>query len=286
VTGGASGIGRALGAALAARGDDVVLTDVDGALLGQVVRELRDEVSGSLEAAELDVRDEDAVRELVGEVRQQAGRIDYLFNNAGIAVGGEMDEIGLPAWERIVDVNLRGVVHGVAAVYPLMLRQGHGHIVNTASLAGLIPAPLLTPYATTSHAIVGLTLSLRAEAGAHGVRVSAVCPGGVDTPLLDAGGPADLAPAPSFVATDLRAFLRRVGGALHSPEALVRDVLHDLDRDRALIVTPRPARMLWRLHRALPPVVERLLRYHVGRERRIRAAGDRTLDPELRARTP
>jgi len=104
-----------------------------------------------------------------------------MVNNAGIGVGGEASELTLAHWERVIDVNLRGVIHGVHAAYPVMIAQRSGHIVNTASLAGLMPSPWLTPYAMTKHAVVGLTLSLRAKAAAHGVRVTAVCPGVVDT---------------------------------------------------------------------------------------------------------
>lgn len=271
VTGGASGIGRALGAALAARGDDVVLTDRDEELLAQVVRELRDEVPGTVTSAVVDVRDAQAVHDLVHRTHEQAGHLDYLFNNAGIGAGGEAEEIDLSVWDRVIDVNLRGVVAGVAAAYPLMVAQGHGHIVNTASLAGLVPAPLMAPYAATKWGVVGLSLSLRAEAAAHGVRVSAICPGVIDTPIMEKHGPDDLPTPPSLAATDIRAALSRMVGRVYPPTALAEDVLHDLDRDRALIIAPRPARILWRLQRAVPWLVDRVQVRNVARERRLRA---------------
>ena len=88
-------------------------------------------------------------------------------------------------WDRIIDINIRGVIHGVHAVYPGMVARGSGHIINTASVAGLAPAPLLVPYATTKHAVVGLSISLRAEAAAYGVKVSVLCPSAIETPILD-----------------------------------------------------------------------------------------------------
>src|SRR5664280_3721454 len=81
-------------------------------------------------------------------------------------------DLSLAHWQRVVDVNLMSVIHGVAAAYPLMIEQGRGHIVNTASLSGLVPSPLLVPYSTTKHAVVGLSIGLRVEAADHGVRVS------------------------------------------------------------------------------------------------------------------
>ena len=110
-----------------------------------------------------------------------------MFNNAGISIGGETEELTLDHWNSIIDVNIRGVVHGVHAAYPLMVRQGSGHIVNTASMGGLMAAGLLTSYVMTKHAVVGLSLALRSEAAAHGVGVTAVCPSAVDTPILDKG---------------------------------------------------------------------------------------------------
>src|SRR6185312_3626412 len=115
-------------------------------------------------AIELDVRSYPSFEQAVGEAVKQSGRIDYLFNNAGIGVGGEVDSYTLDDWNDVFDVNLRGVVHGIQAVYPIMIRQRSGHIVNTASVAGLIPAPGATAYAMTKHAVVGLSLSLRGEA--------------------------------------------------------------------------------------------------------------------------
>ena len=110
-----------------------------------------------------------------------------MFNNAGIVWGGDTELLTLDQWNAIIDVNIRGVVHGVAAAYPQMIRQGHGHIVNTASMAGLTAAGQITSYVMTKHAVVGLSLALRSEAAAHGVGVLVVCPSAVETPILDKG---------------------------------------------------------------------------------------------------
>jgi NAD(P)-dependent dehydrogenase (short-subunit alcohol dehydrogenase family) len=260
VTGGASGIGRALGAALVRRGDRVVLADVDGEAAAAVAEQLTAAGPGVATAAAVDVREADAVASLVSGTAERHGRLDLLFNNAGLGIGGAAEELDLAHWDRAIDVNLRGVVHGVHAAYPLMLRQGYGHIVNTASLAGLLPMPGSAPYATTKWAVVGLSLSLRAEGAARGVRVSVVCPSGVDTPILDKGMPADLPRVPSVEAVDARAMITRLsGGRLYSADTLAGDVLRGVDRNRPVIVAPRQARVMWRLMRLSPSLVLRVL---------------------------
>ncbi|HXV92631.1 MAG TPA: SDR family oxidoreductase [Pseudonocardia sp.] len=273
VTGGASGIGRALGKALVERGDVVVLADVDGEGAALAAEALAPGGGGRATGVALDVRDAAAVESVVEETVRRHGRLDLMVNNAGIGMGGDAEELSVDHWDRVIDVNLRGVVHGVQAAYPRMVAQGHGHIVNTASLAGLIPGPRLAPYATTKWAVVGLSLSLRGEGAAKGVRVSVVCPGGVDTPILDKDMPADLPPVPSLDAMDGRAMVTRAsGGRLHTADALAADVLRGIDRNRAFIVAPRRARVLWRMTRVSPTGVLRLMQAMTSREARARPA--------------
>src|SRR4051794_22041738 len=133
VTGGGSGIGEALSRALAARGDTVVVADIDGAAAERVAGD----IGARAQAAKVDVRDAAGVQALVDDTVAQHGRLDIMVNNAGIAVGGDVLELSVAHWDRIIDVNLRGVVHGVQAAYPVMARQRSGQIVNTASMAGL-----------------------------------------------------------------------------------------------------------------------------------------------------
>ncbi|MET8338719.1 SDR family oxidoreductase [Streptosporangium canum] len=248
VTGGASGIGRALCRELGRRGAHVVVADLDGAGAERVAKEF------GCSAATLDVTDARAVRDLVTSVRAERGRLDLVFNNAGIAVGGTTDELTLDHWDRTIDVNLRGVVHGVHAAYPIMMRQGFGHIVNTASLAGLVPAPLMAPYTATKHAVVGLSLALRAEAAAHGVKVSVVCPGFTDTPLLDHANPGLPQTATGAGA---RRSATRTQGRLYSADALAVDIMKGLARNQALIVAPASGRMAWRGVRLSPSLAVR-----------------------------
>jgi NAD(P)-dependent dehydrogenase (short-subunit alcohol dehydrogenase family) len=258
VTGGASGIGRAIGGALVARGASVVLADVNASGAAAVARELVSGGAGSATSVSLDVTDPRGFEQAVAAAHTDHGRLDLLFNNAGIGVGGPVEELARAHWERTLDVNLRGVVHGVRAAYPLMIEQGFGHIVNTASLAGLLPFPLGVPYAMTKHAVVGLSVSLRAEARVHGVRVSAVCPGVIDTPILDGEGPPDLPPT-RLAGRGREMFMHSNRGPAYPPERLAEDVLRGVERDHAIIVAPARARTAWLLNRLAPRLLERMM---------------------------
>jgi NAD(P)-dependent dehydrogenase (short-subunit alcohol dehydrogenase family) len=186
VTGGASGIGAALAKGMAQAGAEVVIADRQTDLAERVAAEIRGG-SGRCAISEVDVRDLLSVTRVVKETVRRLGVIDYFFNNAGIGVGGEMDGYEPRDWDDVFDVNLRGVANGIQAVYPVMIGQRAGHIVNTASMAGLIAAPSEGSYTATKHAVVGVSKALRIEAKRHGVRVSVLCPGAIRTPILTGG---------------------------------------------------------------------------------------------------
>lgn len=251
VTGGASGIGRAVAQALAARGCDVVIADIDAADAERVANGIR-ERGGRAAAAALDVTDAAAFQALVRDTRARTGRLDYLFNNAGIAVAGEAQDLTLAAWRRIVEVNFMGVVHGVLAAYPAMVSQGFGHVVNTASIAGLITGPGMIGYAATKHAVIGLSKGLRAEAACRGVRVTAVCPGVIRTPILQGG-------RHGLLLLKLpEAQQRQLIGDLAERmkpmdvDAFARRLLDRLARNPGIVVIPGWWRMVWWLERLSP----------------------------------
>lgn len=244
VTGGGSGIGAALCRALVAAGAHVVVADIDLAAARRVAEEVTTTRSGpgagsagagSAEPAHLDVTDAAAVAALVEEVVSTRGGLDLMFANAGITWGGDTDKLTLKQWNAIIDVNVRGVVHCVHAAYPHMIDRGAGAIVLTASMGGLCPAGLITSYAMTKHAVVGLGLSLRAEAAGHGVGVTVVCPAAVDTAILDKG---------ELDGFDGRHFYLDGQGVRRplDPDRLAASVLDGVARNRALVIEPARAR--------------------------------------------
>jgi NAD(P)-dependent dehydrogenase (short-subunit alcohol dehydrogenase family) len=198
------------------------------------------------------------VQACVDDVVHRTGRLDLMFNNAGIAWGGDTELLTLEQWNAIIDVNIRGVVHGVAAAYPQMVRQGHGQIVNTASMGGLTAAGQITSYVMTKHAVVGLSLALRSEAAAHGVGVLAICPAAVETPLLDKGA------VGGFVGREY--YLKGQGiKTAYDADRLARDTLRAIEGNKALLVKPRRAHAAWLLARLAPGLMQRMsIRFVAG----------------------
>jgi NAD(P)-dependent dehydrogenase (short-subunit alcohol dehydrogenase family) len=248
ITGGASGIGRALSEALAKRRCEVVLVDLQFELAEEVASRIRAS-GGKAEAVKVDVTDFPAMEELVRTTFNRTGRLDYIFNNAGIGIGGTVSLYGIEDWNYIVDVNLRGVINGIQATYKIMLAQGFGHIVNTASMAGLMPGPGSVAYTTTKHAVVGLSTSLRAEAAHMGIRVSVLCPGVIRTPILEGGGKygkmlVEISPE------NLRDAWERFKPM--SPGIFAEKVLNAVARNKAIIIFPSWWKLFWWTNRLSP----------------------------------
>lgn len=266
VTGGASGIGLAISEALARRGCTVIIADINLEAAQQRAAAIneQDERGGRVSAAQLNVTNAEEVQLLVEETVSKYGRLDLMFNNAGVGVGGEARDLSLEDWRRIVDVNLMGVIYGTRAAYEVMVKQGFGHIINTASLAGLLGAPFMAPYAATKHAVVGLSKSLRAEAQDLGVRVSAVCPGYIQTNIFDAS---------DYRKVRKEDILERIPFKLMSAEEAARVILRGVEKNKALIVFPGYARLFWMLSRISPRLVAPLERKTVKDFRASRDSG-------------
>lgn len=240
VTGGTGGIGSALVEALRAAGASVVAADLPG--------------TGA--DLDLDVTDREAVAAAVAAL----DRLDVVVANAGIGVAGLVEDLDPDDWRRSVEVNICGAVNTVLPSYERLREQGSGSIVVMASLAGLAGTPLLTPYAMTKSALLGLGASLRPEAARHGVGVTTVCPGPVDTPLLD---------APSATAgVSVRRYLTASAGAPVSPPHLADLVVEAIRRDRALVI-PGRAGVLWRASRFAPRLTNREIARGLQKELRV-----------------
>ena len=178
--------------------------------------------------------------------------------NAGIGLWGDLRDVTPAEWRRVLDVNLMGVIHGVHAIYPRMVRRGRGHLVNIASVAGLAPYPLALPYTTTKHAVVGMSLALRAEARAHGVAVGVACPGAIETPIWQR----------STVRGVLDRARTRFADRLPrrmSADKCAAAIVAGIAADRAVIPVTLEAHAAWWLARHAPWLANRLAQRVAGR---------------------
>jgi len=188
VTGAASGIGLGLARRFAAEGMKVVLGDVEQGALEAAVSELQ--ASGAeVEGVVTDVTDPAQVQALGDAAMSRFGAVHVVCNNAGVGGGGLSWDVPLTTWEWVIGVNLWGVIHGLRTFTPLLIGQPEGHMVNTASVAGLVAAPFMGPYNASKHAVVGLSETLHHELAmmAPHVKVSVLCPGWVNTKIADSG---------------------------------------------------------------------------------------------------
>lgn len=230
------------------RGCEVILADRQIDMACEVESKIRSR-GGMAMAVELDVRDLGGFERVVRDTLSHSRRIDFLFNNAGIGVGGEMESYEPEDFDDVFDVNLRGVAWGIQTVYPVMIKQGAGHIINTASIAGLIAAPGSGSYTATKHAVVGLSKALRIEAARHGVRVSTLCPGAIRTPNGSSGrfGRVKQVGATEHSITKLWEGTRAM-----TPEVFARRAIDRVLANDALIVLPRWWKAFWYLDRISP----------------------------------
>jgi NAD(P)-dependent dehydrogenase (short-subunit alcohol dehydrogenase family) len=236
VTGGASGIGLGIADALAARGIAVTIVDIDQSALDRAVAGRGERFRGQ----QLDVRDRDGWARARAEAEAAFGPVDILVNNAGIGPdGAEIADLTFDSFDRIVGINLVGVFNGVATFAAGMRARGRGHIVNTASIAGLFAsAPGVSAYGVAKFGVVAMSETLRGELAPHGVGVSVVCPGFVATNII-----ANTARI-SGVETDYDGDMEPGTGM--SPDAAGRIVVDGIAADRLYILT----------HPEMWPVVE------------------------------
>jgi NAD(P)-dependent dehydrogenase (short-subunit alcohol dehydrogenase family) len=253
ITGATSGIGRALGESLCGAGAHVVFSGRRAQLAGDIAAAVQRD-GGRAEALRLDVTDAAAVEQAVEDICRRHGRLDLLFNNAGMGIAGEVADLQLEHWQKVIDVDLLGVLHAMLPAYRAMIGQGHGQIVNVASLAGLIGYPTNTPYAAVKSALVTMSQCLRIEAEAYGVKVNVVCPGFVESEIFDV--------TPVVGANRTQLNQRRPFKTI-TAQAAAHTILAGVAKNRPLIIFPRYARALWWLYRFNPrllmPIGRRLM---------------------------
>ncbi len=256
VTGAASGIGKALALELARRGMKLVLADIEPGPLGDAEKEIAATGVETL-AVPTDVTSLVSVRSLADRAFTRFGAVHVLCNNAGVAIGGPMQEARHEDWEWVIGVNLWGVFHGIEAFVPRMIeaKQG-GHIVNTASMAGLIASKGLGIYNTTKYAVVGLSETLAKDLRDDGIGVSVLCPMGVSTRIresernrpeaLGGGGAPDSHGGPELL------------GRYLSPEEISAMVVEAIENGRLYVPTHSEGLEFWerraqRIAQAFPP---------------------------------
>jgi NAD(P)-dependent dehydrogenase (short-subunit alcohol dehydrogenase family) len=253
VTGGGMGLGEALCEELGRRGATVVVADIDGDAARQVA--VRVEQGGApARAVRVDVASEAEVANLIEGTVAEYGSVDFMINNAGIAIGGDSRDLSMQQWRRVLDVDLLGVVYGTVHAYRVMARQGHGHIVNVSSLSGLIPQPGNVAYCTSKHGIVGLSLSLRAEGADLGVKVSAACPGDMKTKIYDNMVVVNMPREQAAALSRRTHYLMPQMSARAAAGAILRGV----GRNRPLIVFPTAVQLIWHLYRRFPGLLYRI----------------------------
>lgn len=251
ITGGASGIGQALAEELARRGCDVVLVDRQIESAQKVASEIIAS-GGKASSVEVDVTDYNSLEQIVNKTVQRTGRLDYIFNNAGIGIGGDVTKYNIEDWNYILDVNLNGVINGIQAAYKVMVNQGFGHIVNTASIAGVMPCPGMVSYSTTKHAVVGLSTSLRCEAKGRGIRVSALCPGFIRTAILDNGGKYGRHLIELSVEQEQKISEMFEKYNPMDPNLFAQKALNEIAKNKAIIVFPKFYKLFWLINRIFP----------------------------------
>jgi NAD(P)-dependent dehydrogenase (short-subunit alcohol dehydrogenase family) len=235
ITGAASGIGKATALVFAREGAKVMCADINAEGAEAVARQIVD-TGGEAESIKVDVAVEAEVKEMVAQTVARWGRLDVLYNNAGIGYGMPVTQVSEEDWDRLMDINLKGVFFGCKHAIPEMLKNGGGSIVSTASDAGLLGTAMLSPYCASKGGVVLFTKSLAVEWGAMGIRVNCVCPGVIRTPILDPF--LATAQAAGASAEDVWARMARVHpvGRVGEPEEVGRAVAF-LASDEASFIT-------------------------------------------------
>jgi len=249
VTGAGSGIGRAASLALADAGASILAVDLDEGT-AKATAELCADRGATAAAYRCDVADAARLYALAERVEAEHGAPDVLVNNAGVGMNARFLDMAPEDWEWIRSINLDGVVHGCRAFGPGMVARGSGHVVNMSSGLGYLPLATTVAYGTTKAAVLAFSRALRSDWGSLGVGVSAVCPGVINTPILERTRFLGEAGAPGAVA-----FAKRGFSYGHGPEVVARAVLMAIRRNRAMVPAGIEARVGWHLAKLTPLAV-------------------------------
>jgi NAD(P)-dependent dehydrogenase (short-subunit alcohol dehydrogenase family) len=262
VTGAASGIGRETALAFARAGAPVLAVDIDEAGARSTAGECA-RTGPPADAFGVDVADRRAVADLADKVHASHGPLEVLVNNAGVGMSGRFLDVEPADWDWIVGINLMGVIHGCQAFGPAMVARGRGHVVNLASGLAYTHTASEGAYVTTKAAVLAFSRCLRADWYRHGVGVSVVCPGIVNTPIVTRARFRGASADPDQVRRLAKLFRRRN----YPPSRVADAILAAVEHDRPVVPVSPEARVGWMLHRLLPVALsDRLARVGVGRD--------------------
>jgi NAD(P)-dependent dehydrogenase (short-subunit alcohol dehydrogenase family) len=270
VTGGASGIGFALAKCFAVEGMNVVIADVEATALAKAAESLaRRTPAECIGSVHVDVRDPAAVDDLADAVVERFGGVHVVCNNAGVAVGGMAWAVPAEHWRWVFDVNVLGVVNGIRTFVPRLIEQGEGHVVNTASIAGVVTGPALGPYIATKHAVVALSQVLRSDLGMMGshVGVSVLCPAWVRTNIAgsERNRPSDVGHAEGANPPEVLSYIRAQVDSGIEASVVAQDVLEAIRRDQFWILTHAGSLATIRGH--WQSIEEEMMKVDVGRDK-------------------
>ena len=262
ITGSGSGIGRETALAFAARGATLFLCDVNETGLEESAHAARR--SGvTVHTRVVDVSRRASMEEFAASVHEEVEAVDVLVNNAGVGLGGGFLDTSLDDWEWVVSINLWGVIHGCHFFLPKMVaRKQGGHVVNVASAAGLLAPADLAAYGTTKYAVVGLSEALREELRPHGIGVSTICPGVINTPITRT---ARLRGQNAPSRERLVAMYQRRN---YGPEKVATAIVDAVLEDRGVVPVTPEAWAMYALKRALPETTSRLVQRIADREKK------------------
>ena len=246
VTGAASGIGAATARAAAAKGASVFITDINQEPLEAVAEGIRAAGGTVPYAKALDIADHTAVEAMAEEIHAEHGSLDIVMNIAGIAVWGTVDELTHEQWRKTIDVNLMGPIHVIEYFVPEMVKAGRGgHIVNVSSAAGIFGLPWHAPYSATKFGLRGVSEVLRFDLRRHGIGVSLVCPGAVDTGLVETVEIAGV----NKESSTLKKFTGRFQRHAATPEEAAAKIIQGVERNRFWVYTSADIRIFHFLRR-------------------------------------
>ncbi len=257
ITGAASGIGRATAIAVAGRGADLYLTDIDAAGLERTAAEIAAAGWRVSFCRALDLRDHDAVVTAATEIHAAHGSMDVVMNIAGVSTWGTIDRLEHSDWQQMIDVNLIGPISVLESFVPPMIEAGRGgHVVNVSSAAGLFGLPWHAAYSASKFGLRGVSEVLRFDLRRHRIGVSLVCPGGVRTPLVDSGKIVGI----DREAPRIKKLIARFEKHAVSPEHVAAKIVEGVEKDRYLVFTSADIRIGYWVQRKFSPAYELAMR--------------------------